>query len=92
MSANDSGKGSRPLPRARMARAHAPGEGIGPRAGRAAAETGPRELIRLEIFLSFFKVGWFAFGETLTVMDIAGMALLAGALVLARSAPPPKLA
>ncbi|WP_454598528.1 DMT family transporter [Qipengyuania sp. SM2507] len=37
-------------------------------------------------------VGWFAFGEMLTVMDVAGMALLAGALVLARSAPPPKLA
>ena len=36
-------------------------------------------------------VGWFAFGEMLTVMDVAGMALLAGALVLARSAPPPKL-
>ena len=37
-------------------------------------------------------IGWFAFGEMLTLMDGAGMALLAGALVLARSAPPPRLA
>lgn len=32
--------------------------------------------------------GWLAFGERLGPADVAGMALLAGALVLARAAPP----
>ncbi len=33
-------------------------------------------------------VGWLAFGEMLSPLDILGMALVAVALLLARSAPP----
>ena len=33
-------------------------------------------------------VGWLAFGETLIALDILGMALVAAALLLAKSAPP----
>ena len=33
-------------------------------------------------------IGWLAFGEVLSLLDIAGMVLVAGALVLAKSAPP----
>ena len=33
-------------------------------------------------------VGWLAFGEMLIALDILGMALVAAALLLAKSAPP----
>ena len=36
------------------------------------------------------SVGWLAFGEVLSPLDLAGMALVGGALILARTAPPPK--
>lgn len=37
-------------------------------------------------------VGWVVFGEVLVPLDIVGMVLVAAALMLARSAPPPRLA
>ncbi|WP_394269473.1 DMT family transporter [Qipengyuania sp.] len=36
------------------------------------------------------SVGWLAFDEILSPLDLAGMALVGGALILARTAPPPK--
>ncbi|MBL4858948.1 MAG: EamA family transporter, partial [Erythrobacter sp.] len=37
-------------------------------------------------------VGWLVFGEVLVPLDIVGMALVAAALMLAKSASPPRLA